>query len=80
MDHRKPTGPKGSMAGPMQVSTSEKSRTGLNREIQTKIGQQLRAVYNDVVNQGVPDRFVDLIRRLDGELAKEEQGDRESQE
>jgi len=26
----------------------------LNREIQTKIGQQLRAVYDDIVDQGVP--------------------------
>jgi len=25
----------------------------------------LRAMYDDVVRQGVPDRFVELIRRLD---------------
>jgi hypothetical protein len=52
----------------MQVqSTDEKTGKILNREIQAKIGQQLRAVYNNVVDQGVPDRFADLIRRLDGE-------------
>ena len=39
---------------------------GLNAEIQARIGHQLRAMYDDVVRQGVPDRFVDLVRKLDG--------------
>ena len=39
---------------------------GLNAEIQSRIGHQLRAIYDDVVRQGVPDRFVDLVRKLDG--------------
>ena len=39
---------------------------GLNAEIQARIGHQLRAMYDDVVRQGVPDRFAELIRRLDG--------------
>ena len=49
---------------------------GLNAEIQSRIGHQLRAMYDDVVRQGVPDRFVELIRKLDepeaetGETAK----------
>jgi hypothetical protein len=38
---------------------------GLNSEIQARIGHQLRAMYDDVVRQGVPDRFADLIRKLD---------------
>lgn len=29
------------------------------------VGDQLRALYDDVVRTGVPDRFVDLIRKLD---------------
>jgi anti-sigma factor NepR-like protein len=37
----------------------------LGRDIQTKIGQQLRAMYDDVVHQGVPARFVDLLDRLE---------------
>ncbi len=57
----------------MQVqSTDEKTGKILNREIQAKIGQQLRAVYNNVVDQGVPDRFADLLRRLDGEAKGQE--------
>jgi hypothetical protein len=38
---------------------------GLNAEIQSRIGHQLRAMYDDVVRQGVPDRFAELIRKLD---------------
>jgi hypothetical protein len=33
-------------------------------EVQSTIGHQLRAMY-DVVRQGVPDRFAELIRKLD---------------
>ncbi len=42
-----------------------KGKGGLNSEIQSRIGHQLRAMYDDVVRQGVPDRFADLIRKLD---------------
>ena len=38
---------------------------GLTAEIQSRIGHQLRAMYDDVVRQGVPDRFAELIRKLD---------------
>ena len=37
----------------------------LGREVQARLGQQLRAMYDDVLNQGVPDRFADLIQRID---------------
>ncbi|GLK72295.1 hypothetical protein KHC23_15665 [Ancylobacter dichloromethanicus] len=39
--------------------------TVLGNEIQAKIGQHLRAMYDDVVRQGVPDRFLDLLAKLD---------------
>ncbi len=42
-----------------------KTDAKLGRDIQAKIGQQLRALYDEVVNQGVPDRFADLLNRLD---------------
>jgi hypothetical protein len=44
---------------------SPRRPTGLNTEIQARIGHQLRAMYDDVVRQGVPDRFAELIRKLD---------------
>jgi hypothetical protein len=37
----------------------------LGREVRAKIGQQLRTMYDEVVKQGVPDRFVDLVQHLD---------------
>jgi uncharacterized protein (DUF2384 family) len=37
---------------------------GLNSEIQSRIGHQLRAIYDEVVRSGVPDRFVEVSRRL----------------
>ena len=55
----------------MKDAKSQGSKTlpgrpgGLNAEIQSRIGHQLRAMYDDVVRQGVPDRFAELIRRLD---------------
>ena len=44
--------------------SSPKPEARLGREVQAKIGQQLRAMYDDVVNQGVPDHISDLVRRL----------------
>lgn len=69
-DHNKPTGPKGPMAGSMQGATAQK-RKSLNRETQIKIGAQLQMTYNEIVNQGVPDRFVQLIRRLESEAVED---------
>ncbi|HWM45538.1 MAG TPA: NepR family anti-sigma factor [Xanthobacteraceae bacterium] len=37
----------------------------LGREIQAKIGLQLRTLYNDIVSEGVPDRFVSLLGQLE---------------
>jgi anti-sigma factor NepR-like protein len=46
-------------------SSAPGKQGGLNAEIQSRIGHQLRAMYDDVVRQGVPDRFAELIRKLD---------------
>jgi hypothetical protein len=32
--------------------------------VQARIGQQLRALYDDVVKEGVPRNISDLVRRL----------------
>ncbi|HVL72934.1 MAG TPA: NepR family anti-sigma factor [Beijerinckiaceae bacterium] len=37
----------------------------LDRAIQDRIGTHLRAMYDDLVNQPVPDRFAELLGRLD---------------
>jgi Anti-sigma factor NepR len=46
------------------TATHHKSEARLGREVQARIGQQLRAMYSDVVNQGVPQHLADLVRRL----------------
>jgi hypothetical protein len=33
-------------------------------QIQDHIGRQLRAIYDDVLNQPVPDRLLDLLEKL----------------
>ena len=53
------------MKDPKPLSTKPAPKSGLNSEIQARIGHQLRAMYDDVVRQGVPERFADLIRKLD---------------
>jgi hypothetical protein len=50
-----------SMGAPLNPPKPE---ARLGREVQAKIGQQLRAMYDDVVNQGVPPHIADLVRRL----------------
>ena len=42
----------------------------LTTDVQRKIGSQLRAMYDDVVKQGVPDRFNDLLSQLDEQSDK----------
>ena len=37
----------------------------LDLDIQAHIGRQLRAGYVDILNQPVPDRFLDLLTELD---------------
>jgi hypothetical protein len=61
MKHRKPM-----HRNPAKQSSSSSGPPGvLGRDIQARIGDQLRAMHDDIVNQGVPDRFVDLLARLD---------------
>jgi hypothetical protein len=47
------------------AASQKKPAAKLGRDIQAKLGQQLRAMYDDVVSQGVPDRFNDLLNKLD---------------
>jgi aromatic ring-cleaving dioxygenase len=45
-------------------ATHRRSEVRLGREVQARIGQQLRAMYDDVVSQGVPPHITELVRRL----------------
>jgi hypothetical protein len=54
--------------------TSGGSHTVLNRDIQSKIGDQLRALHDNIVKEGVPDRFLDLLSQLDKSASGNDRG------
>ncbi len=51
-------------AGPEPASDDTLKRPGV--DVQAYIGRQLRAVYDDVAKQPVPERFLDLMKQLEG--------------
>jgi hypothetical protein len=58
----------------MQTEVNQRKPRGrLGRDVQGKIGQQLRAMYDDVVSAGVPDRFTEMLRQLDDQKKPQEQ-------
>jgi Anti-sigma factor NepR len=52
--------------------SARRSRTALSPDVQNKIGHQLRTMYSDVVSEGVPDRFAELIKQLDQQTKNKE--------
>jgi|SRR5712671_5697592 hypothetical protein len=44
---------------------ARKLRGRLNRETMNKLGKVLESYYDDVRNQGVPDRFKELLKQFD---------------
>ena len=56
----------------MQTELNQRKAKGrLGRDVQSKIGQQLRSMYDNVVSEGVPDRFTDMLRQLDEQNAQQ---------
>jgi hypothetical protein len=48
------------------VESGKKNKApALPPDVQVKIGEKLKALYDDVVRQPVPDRFRDLLSQLD---------------
>jgi hypothetical protein len=60
--------------GPL-VAGRRTPRGRLDTGIQSEIGKALRVMYDDVLKQGVPDRFANLLAKLD-----DARGDDESPE
>ena len=46
-------------------NSHESHEPKLDRMTQTRLGDQLRAMYDELVGQPVPDRFKDLLDRLE---------------
>ena len=60
---------------------ARKSRGRLNRETLSKLGKVLEAYFDDVRNQGVPDRFKDLLQQYDDRREDDRRiGDRKDQD
>ena len=45
--------------------SSARDRTTIDPRIQVEIGKHLRAVYDDVINEPVPDKFMELLQKLE---------------
>jgi hypothetical protein len=58
----KPTRPEMSMHADNQI---RRPRGRLGRDVQAKVGRILQTFYDDVVGEGVPDRFKDLVQQLE---------------
>ena len=43
--------------------------------VESHIGKQLKAVYDDVLNQPIPDRFLDLLSQLESKTGSKESGE-----
>jgi hypothetical protein len=60
--------PPGSTAADEKMGTPCPKNAGSKAEIADQIGLQLRSVYDDILAQPVPGRFLDLLRQLEGSL------------
>jgi len=43
-----------------------KSRGRLSRHVQNKLGETLHAMFDEIVKEGVPDRFSQLLEKING--------------
>ena len=59
------TGSKMNIADTLPDSNGTPGKGTLDRDVQDVIGTQLRDMYDDLVNQAVPDRFTELLQQLD---------------
>ena len=55
-----------SESGPSEPGSGAELPRTAQVDVQAYIGRQLRAVYDDVAKQPVPDRFLDLMKKLEG--------------
>jgi hypothetical protein len=49
----------------MSDNNENKPAPTLGPYVMRAIGRELRAMYNDIVAEGVPERFAEILRRLD---------------
>jgi hypothetical protein len=67
MDQNNTTPNKGAKGNAPQSPRRRQPKAGasVQMQVQDHIGRQLRAVYDDLLSQPVPDRFLELLDQLD---------------
>jgi len=60
MNKRKPSRQPPDLQDPRSTPVAK-----LGPDTKAKIGQQLRIMYGEIVSQGIPDRFVEILSGLD---------------
>lgn len=65
-----PQPPDDAATAPMSEKRPPKGRAALSEHTRNRLAVNLRAMYDNVVQQPVPDRFADLIARLDSSACK----------
>jgi hypothetical protein len=50
---------------------TRKTRGRLSRDVQGKLGRTLQAYFDDVLKEGVPDRFKNLLQQFDERNGKD---------
>jgi hypothetical protein len=60
----------GVLAGQPGAQDSGPSAHGMGPGVQSHLGLQLRAVYDDLASQPIPDRFRELLDRLESQEPK----------
>ncbi len=66
---------KGKSSAARQSNLSHSHETpepGLDRTVQARIGDNLRAMYDELLQQPVPDRFKDLLGQFEKQRNKEQ--------
>jgi hypothetical protein len=56
------------------MNDNNEQGNGVDGELQAHIGRKLKAAYDDILGQPVPDRFLELLKALE-EKEKGQQGD-----
>lgn len=63
-DHERPVPEPDARPGSDLTAQPAKQARAAPADLQSYIGEQLRAAFDDVAKQPVPDRFLDLMKRL----------------
>jgi len=49
----------------LEGGSSGRAHARIDPRVQNEIGRHLRAIYDDVINEPVPDKFMELLEKLE---------------